>query len=150
MDIERNYAEVVEISAPEFYRDPEFLKWLNNPDRHQATWHVKGKSVSEFSDLFFTYDGGEGSDSDMPSHIWEKIHKELKQRGVKWCVVWVKSFSKDEDPPVTFQCENCEKLWTEEACEKLGRRTTKDILERFQRGDTFTDLECPECGALCY
>jgi hypothetical protein len=145
MEIERNYAEVVEISAPEFYRDPDFLKWLNNPDRHQATWHVKGKRVNEFSDLFFTYDGGEGSDSDMPSPIWEKIHQELKQRGVKWCVVWVKSFSRDEDPPVTFQCENCEKLWTEDEC-----KWVTDFIQRFQRGDTFTDLECPECGALCF
>lgn len=145
MEIERNYAEVVEISAPEFYRDPEFLRWLNNPDRHQATWHVKGKSVNEFSDLFFTYDGGEGSDSDMPRRIWEMIHQELKRQGVKFCVVWVKSFSMDEDPPVTFQCENCEKLWTEDEC-----KFVKDFIQRFQRGDTFTDLECPECGALCF
>jgi len=147
MDIERNYAEVVEISAPEFYRDPEFLKWLNNPDRHQATWHVKGKKVNEFSDLFFTYDGGEGSDSDMPSRIWEMIHQELKRQGVKFCVVWVKSFDINEDPPVTFQCESCEKLWTEDECNPV-----RDILQRFQRGDSFTDLECPDkdCGALCY
>jgi hypothetical protein len=97
MEIERNYAEVVEIGAPEFYRDPEFLKWLNNKNRNQATWHVKGKSVNEFSDLFFTYDGGEGSDSDMPTHIWEKIHQELKKRGLKFCVVWLKSFSSEDE-----------------------------------------------------
>ncbi len=54
-------------------------------------------------------------------------------------------------PPVTyFQCENCEKLWKEDECKWIGHRTAKDILERFQRGDTFTDLECPECGALCH
>jgi rubredoxin len=44
-----------------------------------------------------------------------------------------------------FQCENCEKLFTEDECNPV-----KDIPQRFQRGDTYTDLECPDCGALCY
>lgn len=48
-------------------------------------------------------------------------------------------------PPATFQCENCENVWLEDECKPV-----KDILQRFQRGDTFTDLECPECGALCH
>jgi len=73
---------------------------------------------------------------------------------------FLKSRSYDQDKkPITappseekakFQCENCEKLWTEEECEWIGRLTAKHILERFQRGDSFTDLECPECGALCH
>jgi hypothetical protein len=70
---------------------------------------------------------------------------------------FLNSVSYDQDkkpitPPVTappvpakFQCENCEKEWTEDEC-----KWVTDFIQRFQRGDTFTDLECPECGALCF
>lgn len=89
MEIERNYGELIRINAPEFYKDQKFLDWLNRKDRYQATWHVKGMAVGEFSDLFFQYDNGEGSDSDMPEHIWEQLTSELKKLGVTWGLVWI-------------------------------------------------------------
>jgi len=87
--IERNYGELIRINAPDFYRDPDFLRWLDHPDRHQATWHNKGTPPGEFSDLFFTYDQGEGSDSDMPGNVWDFLHKELSRQGVTFALVWV-------------------------------------------------------------
>lgn len=65
--------DLVQINAPEFYRDPAFVTWLNDPNKVQATWHSKGTAPNEYSDLFFTYDSGEGSDSDMPGVIWNQI-----------------------------------------------------------------------------
>ena len=44
-----------------------------------------------------------------------------------------------------FECDNCSKQFTEDQCNEA-----KDILMRMERGSIFTDLECPECGALCY
>ena len=44
-----------------------------------------------------------------------------------------------------FECDNCQKKWTESECNQA-----KHILSRVERGSIFTDLECPECGALCY
>lgn len=89
MEIERNYCELVRINAPEIYRDRDFLRWLNDQNRHQASWHVKGMQAGEFSDLFFTYDGGEGSDSDMPGHIWLQLSEKLNAEGITDCLVWV-------------------------------------------------------------
>lgn len=62
------------ISAPEFFKDPEFIKWLNNGDR-KFTWHDTGEP-DEWSDVVVAVDPsltGEGSDSDMPEAIWNQI-----------------------------------------------------------------------------
>lgn len=64
------------INAPEFFEDPEFMAWLNNRDR-KFTWHIRGNSIAdEYSDVVVCVDpslNGEGSDSDMPEHIWNRI-----------------------------------------------------------------------------
>lgn len=73
MTIETATMPIVRINAPEFYRDPEFLAWLNNPVTNVATWHQQGDTPGEYSDLFFTYDNGDGCNTDMPAHIWEQI-----------------------------------------------------------------------------
>ncbi|KVP39979.1 hypothetical protein [Burkholderia ubonensis] len=62
------------INAPEFFQDPEFQSWLNN-DEKKFTWH-EGGTPGDWSDVVVMVDpglGGEGSDSDMPEHIWDKI-----------------------------------------------------------------------------
>lgn len=62
------------INAPEFFQDEEFVKWLNNGAK-KFTWHPGG-TPSEWSDVVVLVDPGlqgEGSDSDMPKHIWEQI-----------------------------------------------------------------------------
>lgn len=62
------------ISAPEFFKDPEFVKWLNNGDR-KFTWHDTGEPDG-WSDVVVAVDpslSGEGSDDDMPAQIWEQI-----------------------------------------------------------------------------
>lgn len=62
------------INAPGFFRDAEFIGWLNN-GQPKFTWH-QCHSPNEWSDVVVLVDPGltgEGSDSDMPEHIWTKI-----------------------------------------------------------------------------
>jgi hypothetical protein len=51
----------------------------------------------------------------------------------------------DEDDPDYFQCANCEFTAPYE-----NLPTAKDLFERIEVGDIFTDVECPECGSLCF
>lgn len=62
------------INAPEFFRDPTFINWLNNGERKFAL-HRNGPP-DEWSDVIVLVDpglSGEGSDSDMPGHILAQV-----------------------------------------------------------------------------
>jgi hypothetical protein len=68
------------LNAPEFYRDPAFVAWLNN-GVPKFSWH-KGGLPDEWSDVVVLVDpslSGEGTDSDMPDHIWEAIVNACRQ-----------------------------------------------------------------------
>jgi predicted RNA-binding Zn-ribbon protein involved in translation (DUF1610 family) len=43
----------------------------------------------------------------------------------------------------TYACQNC-------AWEGTAPNPAKDVLQRHEVGDPFSDLECPECGALVF
>lgn len=62
------------INAPSLFADPQFVEWLNNGSP-KATWH-QGGEPDEWSDVVVMVDpslNGEGTDSDMPEHIWNQI-----------------------------------------------------------------------------
>lgn len=62
------------INAPEYFRDPEFMNWLGNA-QPKFTWH-RGGEPNEWSDVIVMVDpslSGEGSHSDMPAPIGERI-----------------------------------------------------------------------------
>ncbi|MCP5400482.1 MAG: hypothetical protein H6921_14770 [Sphingomonas sp.] len=62
------------INAPEFFADPDFKLWLRN-GRRKFTWYV-GQEIDEWSDVIVLVDPSltaEGSDADMPEHIWDQI-----------------------------------------------------------------------------
>src|SRR5690606_1690435 len=44
---------------PSFYRDPDFLRWLNSAESRAATWHWRGSEPAEDSDAFIHYGGAE-------------------------------------------------------------------------------------------
>lgn len=70
------------IHAPEFFQDPAFIVWLNKPEP-KFTWHQLGNEPGEYSDVVVLVDpslNGEGSDSDMPEHIWNQIIEACKVR----------------------------------------------------------------------
>ena len=74
MNIERGVS--LRISAPEFFQDPEFVKWLNNDER-KFTWH-DGGTPDEWSDVVVGVDpslNGDGTDDTMPVHIWNQIFR---------------------------------------------------------------------------
>lgn len=62
------------LNAPEFFADAAFQRWLEN-DEPKFTWH-RGGLPDEWSDVVVLVDPdlcGEGSDSDMPAIIWDRI-----------------------------------------------------------------------------
>lgn len=68
------------INAPEFFKDPEFVAWLNGGTT-KFTWH-QGGQPSEWSDVVVLVDpslNGEGADSDMPEQFWEQIVGECRK-----------------------------------------------------------------------
>ena len=88
---------LVKINAPGWFSDPKFLEWLNAP--RTATWHTAGEAPDDYSDVFFTFCDGDGSDSPcggderphIPEPIWNYIeyavNKELGMHNE--CLVWV-------------------------------------------------------------
>ena len=91
---------LVRINAPEWYRDPDFCRWLRS--RNTATWCAIGEDPNEESDAFFTYDDGDGSDAPLPNHphptmrglpehIWSQVCALIEAshgKGID-CLVWV-------------------------------------------------------------
>lgn len=72
------FGPAVVISAPHWFHDPEFRQYLvEKTGQGLATWHLaKDVEPGEFSDVFVGVDpsfSGEGTDSDMPEHIWDQI-----------------------------------------------------------------------------
>jgi hypothetical protein len=67
------------IHCPNVFQIPEFVEWLNNGSP-KMTWHQGGKPA-EFSDVVVRVDpslNGEGSDSDMPSAVWDFVVQECR------------------------------------------------------------------------
>lgn len=72
---------MLQMNVPEFFADPAFVEWLNGRPAPLATWH-QGGVPHEFSDTFVLVDpslNGEGSDLDMPEHIWDQIVEECRR-----------------------------------------------------------------------
>lgn len=99
-----NHMPVVRINAPEWYHRADWMSWLNYCDHrahHPATWHRPGAAAGEFSDVFFTYHQGDGSDSPegttdqvIPADIWSEIDAALRAQGIDECLVWVSNLAK--------------------------------------------------------
>lgn len=101
---------VLKINAPGFFTDPDFVAWLqgrrkNQEGRKPATWHQgtpeKPVPPDDWSDVFITYEDGEGSDSDavaeagIPTHIWDVICELCKQAKFDEGLIWIKNLAID-------------------------------------------------------
>jgi len=95
--IQPNDTEVypcLKLNVPQWYERKDFQKWLNDfvdphEGRRHATWHQFGEP-GEYSDIFVTYDHGEGSDfEEMPGDCWEDITRVCKEQGLEYAVVWL-------------------------------------------------------------
>ena len=94
--------QCLKINVPQWYEREDFKKWLNKyiqPTelRRHATWHTGGEP-NEMSDLFVTYDQGEGSDfEEMPEDCWEEIHRMCRELNVKCAVIWLTNLARSSD-----------------------------------------------------
>lgn len=87
---------LVKINAPAWFRRSDFLLWLNS--QNTATWHSKGSEPSDYSDVFFTFCQGDGSDSPgstlrpgIPEDIWTQLTFMIVEQ-IGWdaeVLVWV-------------------------------------------------------------
>jgi hypothetical protein len=128
---------LVRINAPEIYQDPAFKDWFFNrpgwPDDKGeirqgppiATWHRPGETeLNEYSDIFMTVqflgsdvDGvsGDGSESDMPKHIWDKLLRGVwevlgKPRWHVEALVWLSNLEEGRMSPQEHMAAICDKL----------------------------------------
>lgn len=64
------------INVPDWFNDPAMVAWLNDPETRVMSWHQQGTPPDEWSDTIVLVDpglSGEGTDSDMPAHLWDAI-----------------------------------------------------------------------------
>ncbi len=80
---------VLRINAPDWYDRKDFVAWLSDENNLVATWHERGEKPNEFSDVFVTYDDGEGSDSNMPQDIWAQICQFAEEAHFSAGLVWI-------------------------------------------------------------
>ena len=92
-----NTMPIMRINSPEIFADSEFMKWLNDPETIVATWHKKGTDAGEYSDVFVTYDNGEGSNSDMPEHMICDTILNWHNRAYDDCLIWLSNLESEQD-----------------------------------------------------
>ena len=91
---EASHIPCLRINAPAWYERADFREWLNHA-AHLATWHTRGEAPSEYSDVFVTIDGDEGSDANgvppnaIPDDIWAEIVAAAKRLHIKEGIVWI-------------------------------------------------------------
>lgn len=103
----RGAMRLIRINAPEWFKDADFVAWLNAPGT--ATWHTKGEEPSEGSDVFFTWcQGVEGSDwpgttehPGIPDRIWNElghlIQDSVFPRVFSEALIWVSNLDEGYD-----------------------------------------------------
>ena len=68
------------MNAPAIFADQQFQQWLNSSEP-KFTWHVRNSEVGDYSDVVVLVDSslnGEGSNTEMPAHIWYMIVEACK------------------------------------------------------------------------
>lgn len=69
----------VVINAPDLFKQPEFIAWLNDPSIGKFTWHTPGQTpATEYSDVIVLVDPGleEGTNDEMPG--WDSLMSTLR------------------------------------------------------------------------
>jgi hypothetical protein len=85
-------ATVLKINAPHWFRRNDFRAVVESPQT--ATWW-NGDPIDEWSDIFVTYDNGEGSNYGglhgcIPDDIWDEICRVWKNVcGDTYGLVWI-------------------------------------------------------------
>jgi hypothetical protein len=92
-ELEIDRMPCIKINAPEWFDREDFKAFLNlreESGRTTATWHWQGAEPGEFSDVFFSYDHGEGSDWEViPPDIWARICEIVNNERVVYALIWL-------------------------------------------------------------
>lgn len=91
----------LQINAAEWYERADFLAVLNGGQ--MATWHTPGEPPGDYSDMFMTFDSGEGSNSSMgtaaigglPEDIWAEITRLCNAHGLTYGIVRITPLEAD-------------------------------------------------------
>lgn len=77
MTITSSVCKALTINAPDWFRDAEFLRWLNSRKDPLMTWHAPGDTPSEYSDIVVfvcpTLSGEGSEDGQMPDAQWSQV-----------------------------------------------------------------------------
>ncbi len=82
------------IGAARWFQREDFMEFVNKyanatEGPRLATWHTGGEA-NDFSDIFLTYDDGEGDSADMvPEDIWEEICQICEFNHVNYALLWI-------------------------------------------------------------
>jgi len=96
--------EAIKINVPDWFARDDFQAWLNDKSKGIATWHYKGRPT-ESSDVFMTFDHGEGSDindPDLPADIRDAIVQFCVDANMGYGVIWLTNLSDSEEPCYDF------------------------------------------------
>lgn len=90
--ISGNHLPLMRIDAPSWFKRDDFQAYVR--DRRTATWHDKtSNSFDDYSDVFFTFSDGGGSDfPGIPDDIWAELEELIeKTYGTRYIeiMVWV-------------------------------------------------------------
>lgn len=86
----------LQLNVPHWYIREDFQEWLvkNTKNKQLATWH-HAEVPNEYSDIFVTYDNGDGSNDDMPIWYWDEICFVCEQRGLEFALIWLSNLIVD-------------------------------------------------------
>jgi hypothetical protein len=97
------HPDCIQINAPEWFKDEGWQQWLNTDGC--ATWHKKGESPQEYSDVFFHYSSPQDCSAwpslvghpGIPDHIFKELVALLEERGFahKEVLIWVTNLEED-------------------------------------------------------
>lgn len=94
MEVDRgNY---LRIHAPEWFEREDLKKYMDFQSKPAhifpaASWGYAphGWEPGEFSDIFITFDHGDGSNSDLPDDIWQVICSVADLHDFKYGIIWI-------------------------------------------------------------
>lgn len=149
-----NDVPLVRLNAPEIFADPAFKEWFFNrpqtviagvayPAPVIATWHrMSEPEFGEYSDFFMLIDflGGEnpvgdGSESDMPSHIWQRILRAVwvalnKPSYHVEAMVWISNLAGLEPSSPEWRLESLVTQLSQMGYSVLHKQVLKQLLDR--------------------
>lgn len=81
----------VRLNVPHWFARADFMAWLTSPLNTIATWH-RGTEANDYSDVFMTFDHGEGSDlgsEDFPEDIEKELIAAMAAQWIEYGIVWL-------------------------------------------------------------